>query len=107
MAYPISLSEVKQHLRIDPSTLDDDTYISNIVIPAAVQYCTNYVDPSAFFSDVSTLDASTYCAPQIKYAMLVTSADMFDTDRSSSQLGTLKREPVIQRFLMPYKKIYW
>lgn len=100
MAYPISLSEVKKHLRVDPDYFEDDDYLETIIIPASVQYCTNYTDPSSLYTDAS-------CPYQVKQAMLVVSADLYDSERSSYSIGAIKREDVIQRLLMPYKKIYW
>lgn len=100
MAYPISLPEVKQHLRIDADNFEEDSYINNIVIPAAVQYVTNLIDPYTEITDAS-------CAAPVKDAMLIASADLFDTDRTSYQLGSIKRSDVILRLVMPYKRIYW
>lgn len=42
--YPVSLSEVKTHLRIDASTTDDDTYLTNAIIKSATKYCENFID---------------------------------------------------------------
>ena len=102
MAYPVTLSEVKEHLRIDPDDFDNDRYIENLVIPAAVEYCNMYIDPSAM---LYTTDAS--CPYMVKQAILITCADLYDVNRSSYTLGSIKREDVIQRLLLPYKTIYW
>jgi len=101
MSYPISLSEVKTHLRIDPSTNDDDAYISDIIIPTSVEYCNMFIDSSMFYMT----DAS--CPYMIKQAMLITAADLYDTERSSYTTNNIKREAVIQRLLLPYKTITW
>jgi len=99
MAYPVSLSEVKTHLRIDVSI--DDTYLTNFVIPAAVEYCNMYIDSSMLY----TTDAS--CPYMVKQAILIASADLFDTERSSYTLGSIKRGDIVQRLLNPYKTISW
>ena len=99
MAYPITLSEVKTHLRIDASV--DDAYISNFVIPASVEYCNMFIDSSMFYvTDVS-------CPYMVKQAMLISCADLYDSERSSYTLSAIKRGDVIQRLLLPYKTISW
>jgi hypothetical protein len=40
--YPLSLNEVKRHLRLDNDFIDDDDYIDNLII-VATQYCENYI----------------------------------------------------------------
>lgn len=100
MAYPVSLTELKLHLRIDPSSLDDDNYLEDIIIPASVEYCSTFIDPSSLLTDAS-------CPYTVKQAVLITAADLYDVERSSYTLGSIKRSDVIQRLLLPYKKIYW
>lgn len=41
--YPVSLNEVKQHLRIDLNNNEDDDYISKIIIPAATRKAENFI----------------------------------------------------------------
>ena len=43
IAYPISLSEVKRHLRIDDQFFDDDDYLETL-IEVATQAAENYID---------------------------------------------------------------
>lgn len=101
MPYPVSLSEVKSHLRLEADNHEDDAYIENLIIPAAVEYCNMFVDSSMFYvTDVS-------CPYMVKQAILITAADLFDTERSSYTLGSIKRGDVVQRLLMPYKTIIW
>ena len=101
MAYPVSLSEVKTHLRIDSNYFEDDSYLENIVIPTAVEYCNMFVDSSMLY----TTDVS--CPYSIKQAILISCGDLYDVNRSSYTLGNIKREDVIQRLLLPYKTIIW
>lgn len=101
MSYPVSLSEVKSHLRIEADNNEDDAYIENLIIPAAVEFCNMFVDSNMFY----TTDVS--CPYMVKQAILITAADLFDTERSSYTLGSIKRGDVVQRLLMPYKTIIW
>lgn len=100
MAYPVSLSEVKQHLRIDPDNFEDDSYLENLVIPTAVEYCNRFIDSSIFISDSS-------CPFMVKQAILITCGDLYDVERSSYTLGSIKRGDVVQRLLLPHKTIEW
>lgn len=101
MAYPVSLSEVKAHLRIEPDNFEDDSYLENIIIPAAVEYCNMFVDSSLpYMTDGS-------CPYMVKQAILISAADMYDSERSSYTSGSVKRGDVVQRLLMPYKTIVW
>ena len=101
MAYPVSLSEVKTHLRIEPNDFEDDDYIENIIIPASVEYCNMFIDSSMFYvTDVS-------CPYMVKQAILICSADLYDTERSSYTIGSIKRGDIVQRLLLPYKTITW
>ena len=100
MSYPVSLSEVKSHLRIDINYLEDDNYIQDIIIPAAVQYCNNIIDSSTLIIDSS-------CPYTVKQAILITAGDLYDVERSSYTLGSIKRSDVIERLLIPYKNIVW
>lgn len=100
MAYPVSLSEVKTHLRIDKNYFEDDNYLENLVIPTAVEFCNRFIDSSIFLSDSS-------CPYMVKQAILICSADLYDVNRSSYTLGSIKREDVIQRLLLPHKTIEW
>jgi len=43
-AYPLTLEEVKKHLRIDPDEFDDDSYLENFILKAATRYCENFID---------------------------------------------------------------
>jgi hypothetical protein len=100
MAYPVSLSEVKEHLRIDSEVYYDDSYLSDIIIPAATQYCNYFIDSSTLLTDAS-------CPYMVKQAILITCADLYDVERSSYTLGSIKRGDVIQRLLLPFKIIQW
>ena len=99
MAYPVSLTEVKSHLRIDSSL--DDSYLSSIIIPASVEYCNMFIDSSMLY----VTDAS--CPYMVKQAILICAGDLYDVERSSYTLGSVKRGDVIQRLLLPYKSIVW
>lgn len=99
MAYPISLREVKQHLRIDADVFDEDNYIENFIIPAAVDICSIYVDPSALFTDSS-------CPYSVKQGMLVAAGDLYEK-RNSDELQAVKKTDILGRLLNPHKKIYW
>ena len=99
MAYPVTLSEVKNHLRIDPDNFDDDQYIETFIIPAAVEMCNIFVDPSSLLSDAS-------CPYMVKMGILVTCGDLYEK-RNSDELSSVKRNDIIQRVLLPHKKIYW
>jgi hypothetical protein len=43
-SYPVSLSEVKTHLRIDTNNTEDDNYLTNNVIKAATRKAENFID---------------------------------------------------------------
>ena len=43
-AYPISLSEVKRHLRIDNDFTNDDAYIEDAIIKTSTKYCENIIN---------------------------------------------------------------
>ena len=101
MAYPVSISEVKSHLRIEANNFEDDAYIENLIIPAAVEYCNMFIDSSMYFvTDVS-------CPFMVKQAILITAADLYDTERSSYTVGSIKRGDIVQRLLLPYKTTIW
>ena len=100
MSYPVSLSEVKSHLRIDSNYFEDDNYLESIVIPASVEYCTNFIASSALLTDSS-------CPYTVKQAILICAGDLYDVERSSYTLGSIKRGDVIQRLLMPHKITVW
>jgi hypothetical protein len=100
MAYPISLSDVKSHLRIDTNYTEDDNYIEDFVIPSAVEYCTNFVDSSISYTDAS-------CPFGIKRAMLICCGDSFDVERSSYTLQSLHKTDIVVKLLMPFRTIKW
>jgi len=100
MSYPVSLSEVKQHLRLDPDYFEDDLYIEDIIIPASVEYCNRFIDSSLNLDD-------TNCPYMVKQAILITAADLYDVDRNSYTIGAIKRGEVVSRLLLPYKTIEW
>lgn len=102
MAYPISLIDVKSHLRIDTNYTEDDNYIKEIVIPSAVEYCTNFIDSSTFnlYTDAS-------CPFGVKRAMLIYCSDAFDVERSSYTLQNLKKTNIVNTLLMPFRHITW
>lgn len=55
--YPISISEVKSHLRIDSDNFEDDAYIENAVLKAATRYCENFINKDiALTSNSLTVD---------------------------------------------------
>lgn len=55
--YPVSLSEVKTHLRIDASNNEDDTYLTNSVIKSATRKAENFIDKAiAYTSNVYTIN---------------------------------------------------
>lgn len=55
-AWPVTLSEVKSHLRIDPDIFEDDAYLESIVIPSATGYCENFIGKDiALTSNVYTI----------------------------------------------------
>ena len=99
MSYPVSLNEVKQHLGIDADDFDKDGYIESILIPSAIQYCNNLIDPSVLITDAS-------CPGPIKSAILISCWDLYE-NRGSNILGSVKRDDVILRLLMPYRTITW
>lgn len=54
--YPVTLGEVKRHLRVDPNNFEDDEYIENSIIPSATRFCENYIDRDiALTSNVLTI----------------------------------------------------
>lgn len=99
MAYPVTVSDIKTHLRIDSDNFDDDQYIEDFVIPTAVEMCNIFVDPSSLITDVS-------CPYMVKQAILITAGDLYEK-RNSDELGSIKKNDIIQRLLLPHKKIYW
>lgn len=99
MAYPVSLTEVKQHLRIDPDNFDDDLYIENFLIPTAVEMCNLFIDPSSLITDAS-------CPYMVKQAIFITAGDLYEK-RNSDELLSVKKNDIVQRLLLPHKKIYW
>lgn len=101
MAYPVSLSEVKTHLRIEPNNFEDDSYLEDIVIPASVEYCNMFIDSSMFY----TTDVS--CPYMVKQAMLIKAADLYDSERSSYTSGSIKKGGAVERLLFPYKTTVW
>ena len=42
--YPVTLSEVKTHLRVDTNNFEDDDYIENYIIKSATRFCENFID---------------------------------------------------------------
>lgn len=100
MAYPVTLTEVKEHLKIDTNNFENDNYLANQIIPAAVEFCARFVDPSALISDAS-------CPYTVKQAILITCGDLFDNERDSYSLQSIKKSDVALRYMMPHKKIYW
>jgi len=54
--YPVTLTDVKRHLRIDLNYFDDDEYIENSIIPSATKFCENYIgEDIALTSNVMTI----------------------------------------------------
>lgn len=100
MTYPVTLTEVKTHLRLETDYYDDDNYLSELIIPAAVEYCNNFIDSSTLLTDSS-------CPYTVKQAILICAADLYDVERNSYTLGNIKRGDIIQRLLLPYKTIVW
>lgn len=101
MAFPVSLSEVKTHLRIDSNYFEDDNYLQTVIIPTAVEYCNMFIDASMFYM------TDTSCPYMVKQAILITCGDLYDVERSSYTLGNIKRDDVIKRLLLPYKTTQW
>lgn len=99
MAYPVTYTEVKEHLHIDPDNFDNDQYIENYLIPTAVEMCNIFIDPSSLVTDAS-------CPYMVKQAILITCGDLF-VKRNSDELGSTKHNDIVNRLLMPHKKIYW
>jgi len=100
MSYPVTLEEVKSHLRLEPNFFDDDDYIYDLVIPAAVEYCKNFIDGE------TELTAEN-CLPTVKQAILICAADLYDVERNSYTIGSIKRNEVINRLLLYHKQIEW
>lgn len=100
MSYPVTLQEVKNHLRLEVNFFDDDDYIYNLVIPAAVEYCKNFIDGE---TELTVENSS----PTIKQAILICAADLYDVERNSYTIGSIKREEVVKRLLLYHKKIQW
>lgn len=51
LIYPLSLCEVKRHLRIDNDFHDDDDYLENL-IKVATQIAENYIEKSIALTEV-------------------------------------------------------
>lgn len=49
--YPVSLNEVKQHLRIDLTNNEDDAYITDNVIKAATRKAENFTDKDIAYTN--------------------------------------------------------
>ena len=168
--YPVSLREVKSHLRIDTNNFDDDEYIEDAIIPAATRFCENFIDKDIAYTTntytiydfynsyvqidegnlISITDVSingtlytdyelkTYddyfelewdiylggndytftthfitgynaneCPEEIKQAILIQCGNLYDMERSSYTLGSVKKSDVVERILMPFKAIRW
>lgn len=95
----VSLEEVKTHLRITDD--EDDAYIRDIVMPAAVLKATNFICDASFSYTVDT------CPIDIKRIILVECGNMYDMERSSYSLAGAKKSDLLERTLAYYKKIYW
>lgn len=168
-SYPVSLIEVKQHLRIDANNFEDDSYIENSILKSATKFCENFIDKdialtsntltvydfnassikvkegnlvsidyiinnsSTLISDYTyeqsddsfdiefntTIDsdplkiqfttgyATDECPEEIKQAIFIACGDLYDVERSSYTLGSIKKSDVIERLLMYYKTIRW
>lgn len=167
--FPVTLSEVKEHLPMDTNDFDKDNYIENVIIKAAtrkaeqligkdIAYTTNTYTVYDFYSDtlrvdegplVSITDISVNgtlytsyelqktdsyftvefdsiiggddytltthfitgynndCPEDIKLAIMVECANLYDIERSSYVLGSLRKSDVFERLLMPHKIILW
>lgn len=116
--YPVSLNEVKQHLRIDLTNNEDDNYITNFIIKSATQKAENFIDKDiAYTTNVYTIndfngsylkvlegnlisldhiisDSSTL----LTYETLYTNEDNFEIDFGS----TVDSEPLILQFTSGY-----
>jgi uncharacterized phiE125 gp8 family phage protein len=54
--YPVTLDEVKRHLRVDSDYFEDDAYLENAVIRSATRFCENFIDKDiAYTSNRYTL----------------------------------------------------
>jgi hypothetical protein len=168
--YPVSLSEVKQHLRVDLNSYDDDNYINNSIIKSATRYCESYIDKDIAYTTntltiedfydsflrinegnlISITDVSIngtlytdyeltiyndhfeiewddykggddytlvshfitgyntdLCPEEIKQAIYIKCGDLYDVERSSYTLGSIKKSDVVERILTPYRAIRW
>jgi Phage gp6-like head-tail connector protein len=62
--YPVSVEEVKQHLRIDLDNNEDDDYLSNNIIKSATRKAENYIDKDIAYT-TNTFTAYDFSASSI------------------------------------------
>lgn len=81
--WPVSVEEVKSHLRIDPDDFDNDSYIEKITIPAATRDCENFIGKDlALTSNVLTIERFSSNEIRIDAGNLI-SVDYVITDAST------------------------
>ncbi len=81
--WPVSVEEVKSHLRIDPDDFDNDKYLENFTIRSATRYCENFIGKDlALTSNVLTIEE--FSADEIRVdAGNLISVDYVITDTST------------------------
>lgn len=116
--YPVSLDEVKQHLRIDLSNTEDDDYISKSIIKSATRKAENFIGKDialttveykvydfcgdSLFIPEGNLISLNYVISDASVAQSVSDVRAFD-DRFYFELSTsLESDPIVVQFTTGY-----
>ena len=90
--YPVTLADVKAHLRLDTS--DSDAYLSDLLIPAAAGWCEQYLNQT--FEDFTDIPA------EVKFAILIVAADLYEFRTITLDVQRYEN-PAAERLLHPYR----
>jgi len=81
--WPVSSTDVKSHLKIDPDDFDNDNYLDSITIPSATRYCENFIGKDiALTKNVLAIDSFSGSDVRINSGNLI-SVEYVITDSST------------------------